>query len=382
MKLLLINNEFPPIGGGGSTVTKYAIDYLTQAGHDVTLITSSFRDLPRRENINGAQVIRIPAIRRYKDYCSQWELVIFGVSALVYTWWYTGRHKVDFIQAYFAVPSGWVAWLIHKLRRIPYAIYFGGSDIPGANPSRYKNIYPWITPLLKRIWRGAEFRTVCSSELARLAKQVDPQTEFLVIPNGVETSRFVPVERPANPQVRLLFIGRLIPRKGFQRVVQALPKVRAATPTPFEVHVVGTGAFREQLDELAESLGVSDLIHYVGSVPYERLSEIYQYADVFVLTSLSEGMPSVILEAMGCGLPIVASDVGGNNEIVAEGKNGYLVKGDDTDTLAARLLALINDIDLRRYMGETSRQMALAYDWENIMKQYNELYAKHGSKNS
>ncbi|MBI3251122.1 MAG: glycosyltransferase family 4 protein, partial [Candidatus Andersenbacteria bacterium] len=323
MKLLLINNEFPPIGGGGSTVTKYALRYLTQAGHEVTLITSKYKDLPKREVIDGATVIRIPTIRRYKDYCAAWELVIFGISALFYVLWYTARNNVDFIQAYFALPAGWVAWMMCKLRGIPYGVYFGGSDIPNANPSRYQMLYPIITPLLKTIWRSAEFRTVCSQDLVRLGKQADPTSEFKCVPNGVETARFKPIDRPENPKVKILFIGRLIPRKGFQRVVQALPKVRQLAKRPFEVEVVGTGAHRIELDTLSEKLKVSDLIRYVGMVPYDQLEKSYQYADVFILTSLSEGMPSVILEAMGCGLPILASDVGGNNEIVHEGENGY-----------------------------------------------------------
>lgn len=374
MNILLINNEFPPIGGGGSTVTAYALRHLAKAGHNVTLVTSRWGGLPHREQIDRATVIRIPTIRRYKQFCSQWELVVFGFSALVYSFFYTLRYEVDFIQAYFAVPAGWVAWLIKKLRGIPYAVYFGGSDIPGANPSRYKNIYPLLTPLLKKIWRNAEFRTVCSHELRRLGKEADPTTDFIVIPNGVETARFKPIERPANPQVKILFIGRLIPRKGFQRVVSALPRVKELVRQPFQIEVVGTGDAKTELDQLSEQLGVSDLIHYVGSVPYGRLEQSYQYADIFVLTSLSEGMPSVILEAMGCGLPIIASDVGGNNEIVREGENGYLIQGDDVETLAQRLAALISDAGLRQRMGMKSRELSLDYDWAKIMGEYTTLY--------
>ncbi|HLD25566.1 MAG TPA: glycosyltransferase family 4 protein [Candidatus Andersenbacteria bacterium] len=377
MKLLLINNEFPPIGGGGSTVTKYAIRYLVEAGYEVTLITSRFKELPTREVVEGGTVIRIPAVRRHKDFCSQWELIIFGLSALLYTLGYTLRHRVDFIQAYFAVPAGWVAWVISGLRRIPYGVYFGGSDIPGANPSRYKNIYPLLTPLLRAIWRRAEFRTVCSAELARLGRVADPSADFIVIPNGVQTNRFAPISRPINPRVKILFIGRLIPRKGFQRVVQALPRVKELTRQPFEVEVVGSGAARPDLDELAARLGVSELIHYVGTIPYEELQVAYQYADIFVLTSLSEGMPSVILEAMGCGLPIVASDVGGNNELVQEGHNGYLIRGDDLEKLAGDLARLISDEQLRRRFGQRSRENALKYDWREIMQQYTELYAHY-----
>lgn len=378
MNLLLINNEFPPIGGGGSTVTKYALRYLTQAGHSVTLITSRYRGLPRREVVDGATVIRIPAVRRYRDFCAQWELVIFGVSALIYTLFYTARHEVDFIQAYFAVPAGWVAWIVNWVYGVPYAVYFGGSDIPGANPSRYKNVYPFLTPQLKAIWRRARFRTVCSAELARLGREADAAADFLVIPNGVETSRFKPIARPASAKVKVLFIGRLIPRKGFQRVVRSLPRVRELAERAFEIEVVGTGAARAELDEEAERRGVSDLIKYVGTVPYDKLEEAYQYADIFVLTSLSEGMPSVILEAMGCGLPVVASDVGGNNELVEEGVNGYLIKGDDIKTLAQRLTRLIDDASLRRRMGQVGREKALKYDWENIMREYNQLYEQYG----
>ena len=376
MKLLLINNEFPPIGGGGSTVTKYALRDLTRAGHEATLITSRYGDLPHREVIDGATIIRIPAIRRYKDFASMWELVIFGISALIYTFFYSLRHKVDFIQAYFAVPAGWVAWVLYYLRGIPYGVYFGGSDIPGANPSRYKMVYPIITPLLRMIWRKAAFRSVCSQELVRLGKEADASSEFLCIPNGVETERFKPLPRPENPKVKILFIGRLIPRKGFQRVIQALPKVRELSQKPFEIEVVGTGSHRPELDNLAEEHKVSDLIRYVGMVPYDELEKSYQYADIFVLTSLSEGMPSVILEAMGCGLPILASNVGGNNEIVHEGENGYLIEGEDVETLAQRLADLINDEPLRKRMGEKSREMALQYDWKKIMAQYRELYER------
>lgn len=381
MNLLFINNEFPPIGGGGSTVTKYAIRYLVKSGHTVTLITSRFGTLPHRETIDGATVIRIPALRKYKDYSSMIELVSFGISALFYSLYFTSKYKVDFTFAFFAVPAGWVAWILYYLKGIPYGVYFGGSDIPNANPSRFTKIYPFITPLLKAIWKKAEFRSVCSQELEALAKKSDPTSEFLYIPNGVETDRFAPIDRPQNPKVKILFIGRLIPRKGFHRVVRALPKVKELAKVPFTVEVVGTGAHRAELDALGEELGVSQLISYVGMVPYDQLEKSYQDADIFVLTSLSEGMPSVILEAMGAGLPIIASNVGGNNEIVKEGENGFLIMGDDIDILADRMARLINDAALRQQMGKTSREYAMQYDWKHIMNRYDTLIRIHDKRN-
>ena len=198
----------------------------------------------------------------------------------------------------------------------------------------------------------------------------------MVIPNGVETQRFMPAGRQANPKVKILFIGRLIQRKGLQRVVQALPQIRSLVSQQFEVEVVGTGSYQTVLEEQSMRLGVSDLIRFIGIVPYDQLEKSYQNADIFVLTSLSEGMPAVILEAMGCGLPIVASDVGGNNEIVHEGENGYLISGDKVDMLAKRLAALIDDAELRERMGRKSREISQEYDWDKIMGVYDELYKR------
>lgn len=375
MKLLLITNEFPPIGGGGSSVLQYATRYLTEDhGHHVTVVTSSFRGLPRHSQLWNARVIRVPAVRRYKDFCAVWELITFGVSALFYCLWFVPSWRPDLIQAYFALPGGWVARLIKVLYGTPYVLYFGGSDMPGANPTRYQNLYPFIRGLTRWVWRGASVSTVCSQGLLDLGRRLDPTHDFRLVPNGVELVRFVPTERPPNRIVKILFIGRLIPRKGFQYVVRALPRVMELTHTPFEVEVVGSGAMRVHLDTLATKLGVSHLLKYVGTIPYEKLHLAYQGADIFVLTSESEGMPCAVLEAMGCGLPIVTTDVPGNQEIVHEGVNGFLVPVGDTGKLAQSLAWLIRDPALRRRLGSESRRMVQPYEWREIVRRYAAIF--------
>lgn len=381
MRFLLINNEFPPIGGGGSTVTKYLLRYLTEWGHEVTLVTSSFRGLPRREVVEGATVIRVPAVRRYKDFCATWELALFGLSALGYLLWRLPKVRPDVTLALFALPAGLVARVLHLIFGAPYIVYFGGSDMPGANPSRYRALYPFLTPLIRWVWRGAPVSIVCSERLLKFGRRLDPKVDFRMIPMGVELVRFQPVERPANPKVRVLFIGRLIPRKGLQYVIRALPRVRELTDVPFEVEVVGTGAMREALDGLAERMSVSHLLRYVGTVPYDKLHESYQGADIFVLTSMSEGMPAVVLEAMACGLPVIATDVSGNEELVRRGENGFLVPVEDTEALAQALVKLIRDKDLRERMGMRSRQLVQPHEWRDIVKRYEMILKEvvHGS---
>lgn len=303
-----------------------------------------------------------------------WELVIWGMSALAYCLWFVPRMKPDLIHAYFALPGGFVARILRLLYSIPYVLYFGGSDMPGANPTRYKNIYPFIRGLTQWVWRGATISTVCSDGLLKIGRALDPAYDFRLVPNGVELVRFVPVERPPNPVVKILFIGRLIPRKGFQYVVRALPRIRELTDIPFEIEVVGSGAMRTHLDDLAATLKVSQLLKYVGTVPYSELHRSYQSADVFVLTSESEGMPCATLEAMACGLPVVTTDVPGNQEIVHEGKNGFLVPVGDTEKLAQALAWLIRDPALRRRMGTESRRIVQPYDWHDIVRRYEAIF--------
>lgn len=375
MKLLLITNEFPPIGGGGSSVLQYAVQYLTEDhGHEVTVVTSGFRGLPWHERKGKVHIIRVPTIRRYQDFCAVWELIIYGISALLYCLWLVPRLRPDLVQAYFALPGGWVARMLKAVYGTPYVLYFGGSDMPGANPTRYRRLYPFIRGLTHWVWRGARVSTVCSEGLLRLGRSLDPGYDFRLVPNGVELARFVPKERLPNPVVRILFIGRLIPRKGFPYVVRALPRIRELTAVPFEVEVVGSGAMRGHLDSLAASLGVSHVLKYVGTVPYDKLQESYQAADIFVLTSESEGMPCVVLEAMGCGLPVVTTNVAGNQEIVREGENGFLVNVGDTEKLAQTLALLIADPELRRRFGAASRRIVQPYDWRAIVRRYETIF--------
>ena len=113
MNLLLISNEYPPIGGGGSIVVKYLAKDLAKKGHVVHLVTSSYANLSREEVYDGYIVHRIPAIRLSKDYCSLWELVIFSISALFYSLFFAKKYRIDIVQAFFAVPAGGVAYIFN-----------------------------------------------------------------------------------------------------------------------------------------------------------------------------------------------------------------------------------------------------------------------------
>ena len=377
MRILMINYEFPPIGGGGGNVTNYISKNLAREGHDVCVITSRFRSLPEYEKLDGFEVHRVPVLRKSANVCGVHEMLTFVVSASIYSLKLMRKFRPDIVHVFFGIPSGPVAYLLNKVYATPYVVFLGGRDVPRPHPDPpfYRLIYGMLAPVIKSIWGNARAVVACSSGLRELALKTDGNVQIHVIPDGVDLSRFRPVERSANPgKVKVLAIGRLIPRKGFDCLIRSLPEVVKTAKKDFYVEIVGDGPLRADLVRLAEQTQVAQWVKFAGSVPYEQLDEKYQQADVFVLSSLAEGMPLVVLEVMASGLPIVASRVQGIEDLVGRGVNGYLFPPTDHRSLGQHLAAVIDDGASRLQMGRESARIVQKYDWANIAEQYLRIY--------
>jgi glycosyltransferase involved in cell wall biosynthesis len=174
--------------------------------------------------------------------------------------------------------------------------------------------------------------------------------------------------------VRIVFVSRLILRKGLQFLIEAIPDIRKQVSNPFVIKVIGDGPDKEKFLQQIEHLGVSEHFKFYGYVEHDKLPEYYLDADVFILPSLAEGMPNVVLEAMGSGLPIVATRVAGSEELVQHGENGFLVAPKDVNAIAQALSTLINEKMLRERMGRRSKEIARQYTWEFVTEQYIVLY--------
>ncbi len=377
MRILMINYEFPPVGGGGGNVTHYISKNLAQGGHDVRVITSQFRDLPKYEKLDGFEVYRVPVLRKSADVCGVHEMFTFVLSASLYSIRMVKKFRPDIVHVFFGIPSGPVAYFLKKLYDLPYVVFLGGRDVPRPNPDPpfYRLVYGLLMPIIKSIWGNARAVVACSDGLKELALKTDSKARIHVIPDGVDLRKFHPVEKSGSPEkIRILGIGRLIPRKGFDCLIRSLPEVMKMTDRDFCVEIVGDGPMRSELTGLSQQLDVAQKVIFAGSIPYEDLDKKYQQADVFVLSSHAEGMPLVVLEAMASGLPIVATKVQGMEALVEQNVNGYLFPPDDHRSLAQRLAAIINDDTIRPQMGRESTRIAQKYDWANIAEQYLHIY--------
>ncbi len=217
----------------------------------------------------------------------------------------------------------------------------------------------------RAIIRSSDRLIAVSEAVARHAVHLGAKPEAVrVIANGVDAQRFQPPQRRGNGAFRIACVGRLVFNKGPQFLIEAVPQVLQAHPNA-EFILVGDGPLRARLEERARALNISHRVHFLGTRP--DVATILQACDVLVRPSLLEGMPLAVLEAMACGLPVVATPVSGTSELVKGGENGLLVRPADPDDLAGAILRLAEDEALRKAQGRRGRWLVEhGYSWDAV----------------
>jgi glycosyltransferase involved in cell wall biosynthesis len=373
MRILILNSEYPPIGGGAGNASAHIAHQFSRMGHVVAVVTSRFGSLPHVEGQDGLTIYRIPGLRRWQDRSNPLEQIIFILSASVWTLRWIRRFQPHATLAFFGVPSGPVAWLIKKLYKIPYIVSLRGGDVPGFRPYDFGMYHRLITPFLRLIWRQASAVIANSKGLRQLANAFDPRFEIPVIPNGIDLKTYKVAERDwSSPH--LLSAGRIVHQKGLDLAMRALGGLK---DLDWEWQIAGDGPQMPILRSLARELGIERRVQFLGWQSREQLMKSYQRANIFLFPSRHEGMPNAMMEAMASGLPVVASCIAGNEELVVDGKTGYLVTTEDVESLRAALKKILSDPALRKQMGAGSRQhVEENYSWESTAKQYALLLEK------
>ncbi len=237
-----------------------------------------------------------------------------------------------------------------------------------------------MAPLRRTVLRHACAVVANSASLARLSERTDP-FPVRIIPNGVNADYFHPAsnsERSDGQTFRILFVGRLHAQKNVALLLRAVAGMRSEGATQVHLEVVGDGPERVELERRAGLLGLSTCVAWHGWCSKEETAVLYRRSDCLVNPSIYEGMPNTVLEAMASGLPVVASDVGGNNELVIPGETGFLFRLSEPDALRAHLKTLADSRELCRSLGARGREVALAgYSWTSVGRRYVGLLSGH-----
>lgn len=373
MKLWLVNYELPPLGAGAGNATAHLARELARMGHSITVLTAAYGGLPRRERRDGYDVQRVACLRRRKDRSTPFEMATFALSASLRM--LTQRARPDVVIAFFGFPSGPVAATLRRIGGVPYIISLRGGDVPGHPPKRLERPHRVLRPFLVRLWRGAFAVTAPSRGLADMARRSAPELAVHVIPNGVDCAAFAPPEAGRDGATggegregrRILFSGRLSDKKQVKDLVAAV----AGLDGPWTLTLAGDGPRRADLEAQVAACGCADRVTFLGWVDRARLPEVYAAADVFAFPSQGEGLPNTVLEAMASGLPVVATQVCGTDELVTHGETGILYPLGDVDALRAGLRRLLDDAALRRRYGAAGRRrVEQDFSWTTNAEQY------------
>ncbi|HET9494391.1 MAG TPA: glycosyltransferase [Chloroflexia bacterium] len=372
MRILLLNYEFPPLGGGAATASAQIAAHMARRGAEVAVLTSHFRGLPRRERRDGYTIYRVPVMRGKIDRCSVPEMGTFVLGSALPAVRLVRRFKPDVIHVFFGIPTGIVGLLASKFSGAPYLLSLRGGDVPGFMGKELAAMHRAAMPLTKLVWSNAGVIVANSQGLRDLARRTAPNRAIEIVPNGVDLDLFRPAEEPRAPgdKVRFLFVGRLANQKGLNYLLESLARFEPGMLAHVELELVGDGPEEERLRAQAARLGLGSSVKFAGWVAREEIVQHYQAADAFVLPSLDEGLPNVMLEAMACGKALVATDISGNRELVRDGENGLLVPVGDVSALTEALRRVVTNPELRAEMGRKSRNMAAAYSWARTADRY------------
>ncbi len=374
MRLLLVNYEFPPIGGGAGNATAGIAGELASLGHRVDVLTSAFRGVPNRHDNGAYAVRRIPVIRRHADRCSKFEMLTFLLSSCA---WIFRIPKADCAIAFFTIPSGPSCWWLKMLRRTPYIVSLRGGDVPGFQPYDLAATHRITAPAIRFLWRHAHRVVANSNGLAGLARTAAPKQSVEIVPNGVDTARFFPSPelRSGHSAPQLLFTGRLVRQKGVDILLHALSLL--PSELAWTLRLVGDGPERTNLETRARNLNLANRIQFHGWAQREQLPQLYRDADLFVFPSRDEGMPNAMLEAMASGLGVVATRIAGNEDLVQPGLNGLLVPPDDGESFARALEEALRPPARLSAFGARSREIVEAgYSWNKVATAYAALCAQ------
>lgn len=351
MRILIVTGIFPPDIGGPATYVPQIAEGLAQRGHAVTVVTLSDR-LDHEDGGYPFRVIRLPrrAFRPWRMGRTVLVLLRLGRRADVL---FVNGLALESVLANFVLRKPLVMKVVGDLAwERATGRGWTADDFETFQRRRY-GLRIELLKALRSWWtRRADRVIVPSRYLARwVAGWGVPAEKIVVIYNAVEPVDGVePLPVPLRTPVKAVTVGRLVPWKQVNGLLEALTEV-----PELGLMVVGDGPERPRLERRARELGVQDRVYFAGRRPKKEALGLMAACDLFVLNSAYEGLPHVVLEAMALGLPVVATAAGGTPEVVRDGETGVLVPG-RYGTLGASLSALARDPALRRRLGRAARQ--------------------------
>ena len=386
MKILMLTWEYPPrIVGGIARVVHDLSKRLIKDGHEVTVVTyRDNADVPEYENDKGVNVYRVDNYMIHPNNFIDWILQLNFNLVSKATEIINKEGGFDVIHAHDWLVAN-AAKALKNAYGIPvvatiHATEAGRNSGIHDDTQRYINDTEWmLTYEASEVIVNSNYM---KNELQRLFRL--PYEKINVIPNGINLSNFIGIERDydfrrqyaMDNEKIILYVGRLVYEKGIQHLIAAMPKV-LSNYHDAKLIIAGRGGMMDELRQEANNLGLNDKIYFTGYLDSKQVQKMYKCADVAVFPSTYEPFGIVALEAMLAGVPTVVSDVGGLDEIVTHGVDGMKAYAGNANSIADSITALLYDHQLATNVAKKAKQKVKEqFNWEKIAQDTHFTYEK------
>jgi glycosyltransferase involved in cell wall biosynthesis len=377
MNILMINYEFPPIGGGaGQAHLAILRRYAGRSDLQVDVLASApkpgFTVQKLSENVT---LYTVGVHKKNLHYWRKIEVVEWVLKATPPYRRLLRGNRYDLVHAFFGLPTGWLCY--RTANRLPYIISLRGSDVPGGH-ARLQLEYKLLGPLLKRIWQKAAALVACSDGLKNRALRFLTSANIDIIPNGIDLDKFHPVaNKELSGELKLLTVGRLSVTKRFEMLVEAV-EILNKQGKNVRLTISGGGGLLDELKNIVEQKKLTNVINLTGRIETEKMPDVYRQHDMFVSASMQEGMSNAMLEAMASGLPIITTKCEGVEELISD--NGFVVGTDSAESLAEAIIRLADNRQQYKMMCAAARSRAENFGWDRVAQGYMKLYQRVLSK--
>lgn len=382
MKIIHVCERFPPSIGGVENYVYNLSQELSSSGHDITVLSSDIISKSGNSIVRGGKSyerlnnnLDVYRFRTYPPgiyYASAYAIFPSLIQKILYI-------KPDIINVHSLLFPSDIAALTARILQIPYVV-----TIHGFGSSNSGNIYRFLSHSYlctlgrKSLNSANRIITLSPNGVRYLQKLGIESRKIQIIPNGIDIERFQlnadSLKFKKNSDNVILFVGSLTLQKGVHHLIRSMPMILREIPNARLIIVGPDYGYRKHLEDLAKDIGLISRVLFTGPLYGDELCAFYHLCDVFCLPSSREGLPTVILEAMACGKPIIASNVGGIPDIVENNISGILVDYGNEKKLARSIIKLLSNKSLLNNMGCRGIEIVKNYSWTQIGKEIESVY--------
>ncbi len=346
MKILLLVSNFPPQYIGGTEIQSYNLaKVLVKNGHEVKVLTRSYNKLPKKEHLEGFDIIRFRHINLpIISFLSHFIFALLTIRK--------NKNDIDVMYCMMLTPNGLIGIFSRKLFGINSIPWVRGGDwYLTRNTLIGKKIIRFVINSASKIF-------VQTYKTKKEILSEYPKARLIVIPNGVE------IKKNKASGDKIIFIGNLIERKGVEYLIKAVEGLNT------ELLIIGDGPEKSSLERISGKNTT-----FVGKIPHNKVDKYIEKGKILVLPSIKgEGLPNVILEAMATGVPVVATNLAGISNVIEHGKTGFIVKPANPNELRRYIKILLDDEKLRKKMSKNCLKEIKKYSWEKILNKINDSH--------